>query len=90
MRRKWILCILSLIAIAPSHFISLAASYFQIISVSQPGTTSLNISGKVGLGYNLTTNPYLPFVIAAGVSASQALIFGFVNDSSVQGLNEAR
>lgn len=84
------LCVLSSIAFATGFFYSLAASFFQIIPVSLPGTILVDISGNVGLGYNLSAYPYAPFVIAAGVSACLASMFGFVNNSSpMQGLDEA-
>ena len=84
------LCALSFIAVTTGFFYSLAVSFFQIISLPQAGTIFVNISGKVGLGYNLSAYPYVPFVIAAGVSVCLALMFGFIDDSSsMQGLDEA-
>jgi hypothetical protein len=48
---------LSCIAVGKDLFSSLAGAYFQIIPVSHPASTTVTVSGKIGLGYNNLSNP---------------------------------
>lgn len=64
----FIVCIFSLLALAAGVFSSLAASYFQIVSLPQSENVIVDVAGNVGLGYANLTNTFTPYIAAAGVS----------------------
>ncbi|KAF8344277.1 uncharacterized protein EI90DRAFT_3115027 [Cantharellus anzutake] len=65
-QHRWVVFALSCILLGSGIFHSLAGAYFQVISAPRQWDTTVNITGKVALGYDKLVNQYIPFVDAAG------------------------
>jgi hypothetical protein len=66
--RHTFVCIFSFLTLCSGLFSSLAASYFQIIPSSQLANVTVDVSGRVGLGYANISDYYSPYIAGAGVS----------------------